>query len=134
MRQKTNEAMLAHARAMRSAPTPFEQKLWHALRAKRFNGVKFGRQVVIGRYIVDFVARARKLVVEVDGDTHDSSNAQDERRTAWLTEQGYQVIRFTNRDVGKNLEGVLTATAIELALAARPLSQPSPQGGEGLSR
>nr|WP_231729650.1 DUF559 domain-containing protein [Sphingomonas sp. CCH18-H6] len=53
MRQKTNEAMLAHARAMRSAPTPFEQKLWHALRAKRFNGVKFGRQVVIGPYSFD---------------------------------------------------------------------------------
>ena len=132
MRQKTNEAMLAHARAMRSAPTPFEQKLWHALRAKRFNGVKFGRQVVIGPYIVDFVPRSRKLVIEVDGDTHDSDNARGERRTAWLNEQGYQVIRLTNRDVAGNLEGVLTA--IELARAARPLSQPSPQGGEGLSR
>ncbi|WP_448660584.1 endonuclease domain-containing protein [Sphingomonas sp. CJ99] len=103
--------------------------MWLALRAKRFQGVKFTRQVVIGRYIADFAARSRRLVIEVDGDSHAGQASYDAERTAWLEEQGYQVIRFTNAEVGANLEGVLSA--IDAALAAPPLSQPSPQGGEG---
>nr|WP_245844020.1 DUF559 domain-containing protein [Sphingomonas spermidinifaciens] len=67
--------------------------------------------------------------MEVDGDTHDADSAKDESRTAFLEREGYRVIRFTNRDVGSNLVGVVEA--IGVALAARPLSQPSPQRGEG---
>ncbi len=113
---------------MRRAPSPIEQKLWFELRAKRFSDIKFSRQVVVGRYIADFVCRSQKLVIELDGDTHAGNVAYDELRSSWLESRGYRVIRFTNSDVSSNLEGVLTA--IGLALAA-PLSQPSPRGGEG---
>lgn len=126
---KVDETLLARAKAMRQNPTPTEAAIWSVLRAKRFESVKFARQVVIAPYIADFVARSRKLIVEIDGDTHALCERKDARRTAWLELQGYRVIRFTNFEVGSNLDGV--AHAIAAALAALPLSQPSPQRGEG---
>ena len=118
--------LLERARKMRREPTPFERKLWLALRAKRWNGAKFRRQMVIGSYIVDFSCRLpRKLVVEVDGDTHGLQQQYDEDRTADLISKGYEMLRFTNSDVGDNLDGVLLA--IENALAA-PLPSLSPEG------
>jgi very-short-patch-repair endonuclease len=122
---KTDKELLKRAKAMRTEMTQPERGLWTALRAKRFNGVKFSRQVVIGPYIADFVARSLKLVIEVDGDTH-IDEARDDRRTRYLETQGYDVIRFTNPDVVGNLEGVLTI--IEVALAAAPLPTLSPKG------
>ena len=127
---KTDEALLARAKKMRSEPTWAEAEMWRVLRAKQFEGVKFSRQVVIAPYIADFVARSRGLIVEIDGDTHALSDVRDARRTRWLEEQGYRVIRFTNLDVREALAGV--AEAIGVALAALPLSQPSPRRGEGV--
>lgn len=126
---KVDEALLARAKKMRSEPTWSESRMWSVLRAKQFEGVKFARQVVIAPYIADFVARSYKLIVEIDGDTHALCEVKDARRTAWLERQGYRVIRFGNHDVAGNLEGV--AYAIGVALAALPLSQPSPRRGEG---
>ena len=126
----SNGETLRRAKAMPSEMTQPERELWIALRAHRFNGVKFNRQVVVGPFILDFAARARKLAIEVDGDTHVGNETRDERRTAWLEEQGYHVIRFSNADVMCNLEGVLLV--IEEALRACPSPKPSPQRGEGL--
>lgn len=67
---RTDEQLLARAKQMRANLTPTETAMWSILRAKRFEHVKFARQVVIAPYIADFVARSRKLVVEIDGDTH----------------------------------------------------------------
>jgi len=103
--------------------------MWRVLRAKQFENVKFSRQVVVAPYIAGFVARSRRLIVEIDGETHALSDDTDARRSRWLEEQGYRVIRFTNLEVRSNLDGV--AHAIDVALAALPLSQPSPRGGEG---
>lgn len=75
--------LLDRARRMRSEMTEPERRLWMALRERRLVGMKFARQVVIGPYIADFCARAHKLVVEVDGDTH-CDQARDERRTQWM--------------------------------------------------
>jgi very-short-patch-repair endonuclease len=112
---------------MRRELTEPERRLWHALRAGRFEGAKFRRQVVIGRYIADFACRTPKmLVVEVDGETHREAAAYDGRRTADLQERGYDVIRFTNDDVMRNMDGVLST--IQRALE-RPLSPAlSPEG------
>jgi very-short-patch-repair endonuclease len=113
---------------MRREPTPFEHRLWLALRAKRFEGAKFRRQVVIGPYIADFACRLPKmLVIELDGETHGSRAEYDARRTATLEERGYNLIRFTNAEVANNLDGVLEAIA-----AALPLSPAlSPEGERG---
>ncbi len=68
--------------------------------------------MVIGSYIADFVCRSRKLVIELDGDTHAGNEAHDAQRTMWLEAKGYRVIRFTNQEVAGNLEGVLVAIRI----------------------
>jgi very-short-patch-repair endonuclease len=125
-----DQLLLDRAKQMRRDATPFEQRLWLALRAKRLNGAKFRRQVVIGRYIVDFACRVpRMTIVELDGDTHARQKAFDGRRTRDLEKCGYQVLRFTNADVAQNLEGVLMA--IDEAVTA-PLPTLSPEGERAL--
>jgi very-short-patch-repair endonuclease len=125
-----DQTLLKFAKRLRTEQTPLEQKLWYALRAKRFQGAKFRRQIVIGRYIVDFACRLpRMLVVEVDGDTHASQRGYDSRRTAFLENEGYRVLRFTNREVGTNLEGVLTVIAETLFSPLSPAL--SPKGVRG---
>ena len=132
MPQKREE-LLKHAKAMRSEPTPAEARLWYHLRAERFDGVKFVRQDPSGNAIVDFVARSRKLIIEVDGDTHgsDEATARDAARTARLQKQGYHVIRFTNADVIGNMEAVLAAIGAALAARGPAPPPPPPRGGGG---
>jgi very-short-patch-repair endonuclease len=92
---------------MRAVPTVFENKLWQKLRGRQLGGFKFSRQIVIQGFICDFVCRDRTLIVEVDGDTHDL--ATDADRDYVLGRLGYQVLRFTNAEIGRNLDGVLQA-------------------------
>ena len=114
------------AKRLRREMSPVQAKLWAALRAGRV-GVKFQREVVLEPYIADFASRSGRLVVEVDGDSHAETAAYDAARTASLGEQGYRVIRFTNREVLDNLEGVLRAILIELG---REPDDPRPLQGE----
>jgi very-short-patch-repair endonuclease len=100
--------MLDRAAHMRREPTGTERRLWRALSRSQLGGYKFRRQAIIGGRIVDFLCPAKGLVVEIDGDTHDRE--RDCQRDAWLGRQtGFAAVRFTNRDVMTNLEGVLTA-------------------------
>lgn len=125
-----DEKLIARAKQMRRDPSPMERTLWHALRARRFHDAKFRRQVVIGPYIADFACRIPKMmVIEIDGDTHAAQPAYDARRDAHLRARGYEILRFTNREVTHNLEGVLTA----IANALNPLS-PSGERRERQSR
>lgn len=93
-----------------------EWRLWHALRNRQLDGKKIVRQCPIGPYIADFCCRERRLIIEIDGWTHgkDDEIQRDLRRTAWLEENGYRVLRFHNEEVMRNLEGVLET--IRLAL------------------
>lgn len=97
------------ARKLRQDQTPSERKLWARLRGRRLNGLKFRRQHPIGPYITDFYCAACRLVIEIDGDGHLEREEYDANRTEWLEGQGYQVLRFTNRDVQDNTEAVLEA-------------------------
>lgn len=106
-----DQTALNRAKSLRLAQTPLETRLWLALRARRFQGVKFRRQKVIGPYIADFACRDPMLVIELDGDSHGTTQDHDARRTAYLETQGYRVIRFTNAEVMGNLEGVLEVIA-----------------------
>ena len=98
---------LRYAKAMRSAPTDAERRLWHHLRARRLCGFKFKRQQPMGTYIVDFICFDRQLVIEVDGGQHTDLKARDETRTAWLQAQGFRVLRFWNHDVLQRRDMVL---------------------------
>lgn len=98
--------MLARAADMRRAPTEAERRLWARLRASQLSGHKFRRQATIGGRIVDFFCPAKGLIVEIDGDTHDQARdaLRDSRAHA---DYGFETMRFANRDVMDNLEGVL---------------------------
>ncbi|HCU25282.1 MAG TPA: hypothetical protein DF383_09705 [Deltaproteobacteria bacterium] len=94
---------------LRSRMTPAEEKLWYRLRGKRFEGFKFRRQHGIGPYIVDYYCPERSLVIEIDGDVHayEKQIKKDFLREKYLKKRGLQVVRYTNQEVLKNLEGVL---------------------------
>ena len=85
------------ARKMRHEPTQAEAKMWQLLRGNQL-GVKFRRQHSIDRYIVDFLCLTHKLIVELDGSGHLEPDQADydQGRTAYLTELGYRLLRFTN--------------------------------------
>jgi very-short-patch-repair endonuclease len=100
-------------RRLRREPTDAEWKLWFALRDRRLGGFKFVRQEAIASYIVDFVCRERRLVVEVDGGQH-ADNSRDRVQDAELTAAGYRVLRFWNSDVLANKDGVLTVILAKL--------------------
>src|SRR6516165_7718909 len=98
----------ARAKKLRRTMTRAETLLWRHLKAHRLASLGFRRQCPMGSYIADFVAHSCRLVIEVDGESHDfeSRIVRDERRDAWFASRGYRVLRFTNEDVMKNLEGV----------------------------
>lgn len=95
-------------RKFRKSPTRAEQLFWAKVARSQFLGLKFRRQHGIGRYIVDFYCPARKLVIELDGDSHYRLGAQeyDQRRTAYFEKWGFRVARYTNKDVLENITGV----------------------------
>jgi len=86
------------ARAMRTAPTEAEAKLWGLLRDRRLSHLKFRRQVPIGRYIADFVCFERRLIIEADGSQH-AENGRDKTRDAWFEAEGFTVVRFWNSEI-----------------------------------
>ena len=102
---------LARARTLRRDATAAEKILWHHLRNRQLNNFKFSRQEPIGPYIADFVCRAKKLIIEIDGVTHETAEelAHDVTRTEFLVGQGYRVIRFQNEDIFGDLGPVLEA-------------------------
>jgi len=136
--REANPSRTARARRLRRDETDAERRLWYRLRARQIGGAKFVRQDPIGLYVVDFVCREQRLVVEVDGGQH-ATDLRDAVRDQWLKDRGYRVLRFWNNDVLANTEGVLEAIAAALSEAAgaptrggSPSPRPSPRTrGEG---
>lgn len=95
------------ARHLRQAQTRPEELLWSHLRRRRLGGFKFRRQAPLDRYVVDFLCVEAKLIVEVDGPTHDGRAVADETRTEAFSAMGYLVLCFDNNDVLTNIDGVL---------------------------
>ena len=110
------KARIARARSLRGASTDAERAVWAALRGRRFEGLKFRRQVPIDRYFVDFACVALKLIVELDGGQHADQIAYDEERTRVLGLCGWRVLRFWNNDVLENIDGVAEAIMHEVRL------------------
>ena len=97
-------------RLRREAPIP-ERILWNALRGGRIGGLKFRRQHPIGPFIADFYCHEAKLVVELDGMSHDQRQEYDDRRTAFFAERGIRVFRVMNDDVLTDVEAVVRGIA-----------------------
>ena len=106
--KKAREGLIERARQMRKEPTSAEALLWTRLRKKQLDGLKFRRQHIIHYFIVDFYCPTAKLAIEIDGPVHDEQEEYDEERDKILQELGYQVVRFKNADVERNLDEVVT--------------------------
>ncbi|MGC1348280.1 MAG: endonuclease domain-containing protein [Xanthobacteraceae bacterium] len=118
------------ARRLRRDATRAEQKLWQYLRSRSLAGFKFVRQKPIGPYIVDFVCREQRLVIEVDGGQH-AENSGDAERDRWLVERRYRILRFWNNEVLENIEGVWDTIFAAASAATPPHPDPLPARGEG---
>jgi very-short-patch-repair endonuclease len=94
------------ARKLRRNETEAEKKLWQALRARQFLGLKFRRQSPVEGFVADFLCEELRIIVEADGGQH-ADNPADGERTIHLQAAGYHVIRYWNNDIMSNLEGVL---------------------------
>ena len=105
-----------------------EQILWSRLRAHGLDGHKFRRQHVLGSYIVDFVCLKARLVIEIDGDTHDPASRQvlDSTRTGYLQKLGFRVLRFENYQMVEELQEVIETISAALMPAHAPLPSPLP--------
>ncbi|WP_299860195.1 endonuclease domain-containing protein [uncultured Hoeflea sp.] len=141
---KPLSATKALAPQMRKQPTDGEHLLWFELRNRQLNGFRFSRQVRLGQYICDFCCRTQKLVVELDGSHHALIETEDAKRTAWLTQSGYSVLRFWNDEIAFGRAAVLDTILAALEGRLKPPhptqasaqlrfavpSYPSPRRGE----
>jgi very-short-patch-repair endonuclease len=135
-----SERQRSRAKQLRQTMTRAETLLWRYLKANRVDGLGFRRQTPIRNYIADFICMSAKLIIELDGESHDFEERQkaDQKRDAFFVSEGFQVLRFTNEQVMSNLEGVVET--IRLAASARAsgsppsLTLPHKGGGNGEDR
>jgi very-short-patch-repair endonuclease len=136
-----SEEQLARSRQLRKDSTFPERRLWGCLRGGRLCGLKFRRQFCVGPYVVDFYCHAKRLVIELDGDSHIGRARYDLAREAYLQSQGLTVFRVGNDDVLRDLETVLRGILLICAIdpdtgrsSDGPISSPHPNPlpeGEG---
>ena len=109
-RHRIHPAIRTFARELRQPQTPAEATLWRHLRNRNLE-YKFRRQHAIQSFIIDFYCAEVKLCIEIDGDTHLTSEQEDydTARTKHLESLGLRVIRFTNHDVRLNIHAVVQA-------------------------
>jgi very-short-patch-repair endonuclease len=105
---KISKTTWSRARQLRHEMNSVEKKLWYALRAN-LSDVRVRKQHAIGPYIVDFCIPSASLIIEIDGDSHFTEDARehDASRNMFLEREGWKVIRFLNREVNTNTEGVV---------------------------
>ena len=112
-----NSKLTSRAQSLRKTMTKEERRLWYEYLHNY--PVRFRRQVTSGNYILDFYCTAAKLAIELDGSQHYEPAGQmyDARRSAYLEQQGIQVLRFSNSDVMNQLRGV--CEVIDVAVKMR---------------
>jgi very-short-patch-repair endonuclease len=112
--------------------SPIEQRPWHALRGNQL-GASFRRQHPVGAYVLDFYCPSLGLAIEVDGDDHANRARRDTVRTQFLNRLGIRVVRFANRDVWGNLDGVREVIALELQQST-PTRRATRSGSEAVAQ
>ncbi len=121
---------LDKAKELRRNSTDAENKLWYSLQKDNL-GYSFRKQHPVGPYIADFACLEKHLIIEVDGGQHETQQAaHDEKRTAFLKQAGYTIVRFWNNDVLTNMDGVLET--ISQYLQASEAHPPSPLASGGV--
>jgi very-short-patch-repair endonuclease len=107
------------ARQLRQRLTKSEAILWTAIKGRALDGWRFRRQHPVGPYVTDFACHDAMLVVEVDGATHteDHEIEYDRKRSAYLAQQGWRVMRVSNLSIYEDLDSVIA----DIAAALPPL-------------
>ena len=121
------------ARQLRARQTDCEWLIWQKLRARQLLDLKFRRQHPCPPYVIDFYCVELQLAIELDGSQHFTAEQQasDQRRSLYLAGLGVVVLRFDNRQVLQEMEGVLQGIWLQAQqLLKSPSPQPSP-GGRG---
>jgi very-short-patch-repair endonuclease len=135
---KVSEGLRKRAQQLRQTMTRTENLLWRYLKAHHVDGLAFRRQVPMQQFIADFICHSARIVVEIDGLSHDFNSRQraDRKRDQWFASQNYTVLRFTNEQVLKNLEGVIAVIrdTASTRLKHAPPSLPLPHKGGGNSQ
>ncbi|WP_316213871.1 endonuclease domain-containing protein [Bradyrhizobium sp. SZCCHNR2032] len=130
-----SERQRGQAKQLRRVMTRAETLLWRYIKANRIEGAGFRRQVPFRNYIADFACFSARLVIELDGESHEFAErqARDAGRDAFFVAEGFEVLRFTNEQVTSNLEGVVEVIRQTLAVRALglPPSPPLPHKGRG---
>jgi very-short-patch-repair endonuclease len=123
-----NPHLIALAKKLRNTMTLGEIALWREIKGKRL-GVRFGRQIPIDRYIVDFYCKDLQLAIEVDGSIHfeEGIEEKDRRRQARLESLGITVIRFSDYEVKNNLPFILEVLKAHI-INVKPTPSPSREG------
>ncbi len=132
----TDPDIRARARRLRRGATDAERTLWQRLRARRLGGLKFRRQHVVGRYILDFYCHECRLAVELDGGQHYEAEQRrrDDARTAFLEDRGVAVLRYSNLEALRETEAVLE-DILRRSQERGPQENPSPpRRGRGRER
>ena len=106
MRSKHNKMLVPLEKLLRKEMTKEERHLWYDY--LRDHAVRFSRQKVLGKYIVDFYSAKAKIVIELDGSQHytDAEIQKDTERTAFLENYGLKIIRIPNNAIHENFRGV----------------------------
>ena len=125
---------IERCKELRRNQTNAEKKLWSVLCNRQMCDVKFRRQFSIGRYILDFYTPEYKLGIEADGGQHYEENGtqNDELRTRELSKLGVEILRFSDRDILTNIDGVyeIIQKTVQEKKNNTPSPQSSPQSGE----
>ncbi len=108
-----NPELKALARNLRQSSTKSEIRLWKYIKGKVL-GYQFHRQVPIDEFIVDFFCHELRLIIEIDGYTHDYNYEHDLHRQEKLESFGLQLIRFTDEDIRKHLNDVLRIIKVKI--------------------
>jgi very-short-patch-repair endonuclease len=135
-KELASASAVRNAVLLRKSMTDAEKKLWNGLRydLDMPPGAHFRRQFAVGSYIVDFACLQCRLVIEVDGPIHtaEPQARRDAAKDAFLKQEGFTILRFTNDEVMLGRAAVLNSVDLALA-AATPIRRltptPSPQGG-----
>ncbi len=104
-----NDKLKAYARNLRKNGTKGEALLWRdVLKAKQYWPYQFNRQFIVGNYIVDFICRKLKLVIEIDGSSHFAKGEEDYKRQQYFEDQGFVMLRFSESFVVYRMDEVIT--------------------------
>lgn len=107
LKSNYNKEHKTFARELRNKSTLGEAILWQNIKDKQVHGFQFNRQYSIGDYIVDFVCRKAKLIIEIDGYSHEFKYEKDIERENYLKGIGYRILRFRESEVKQDIDNVM---------------------------